>query len=427
MAENEQQQHTVSSGRTPKPGRNVSFTIPSIPMPRISLRNVATRTKAFGLAAILMVGLVGGYIGSAIQNNGSDSILSGTVSNQKKVVTSESELVSTIAKNLGDSVVSVNVDVTSAASDTGSFYGFAEPQTQQAAGTGIIISDSGLILTNRHVVPAGTTKVSVTLSDGTELDDVSVVGRTTEADSLDIAILKVNDAKGHKLPAATLGDSSKVTVGDDVVAIGNALGQFQNTVTTGIISGYGRSITASSDSSSAAGSENLDNLFQTDAAINQGNSGGPLVNLNGQVIGINTAVASDSQNIGFAIPINDIKGLINSVSKSGKFERPYLGVRYIPLTADIAKQYDLSVADGAYVAPAASDATPSVVPESPAAAAGLKEGDVITEVSGTKVDEKHSLTSLLGKNQPGDKVKLTVVNGKDTRTVTVTLGAVPTS
>ncbi len=181
---------------------------------------------------------------------------------------------------------------------------------------------------------------------------------------LDIAFLKINNAEGQKLVPATIGDSSTVQVGDDVVAIGNALGQFQNTVTSGIISGYGRTVEASSsdgggiDGADSSATENLDDLFQTDAAINEGNSGGPLVNLNGQVIGINTAIAGDAQNIGFAIPINDVKGLITQVLKTGTFQRPYLGVRYIPLTADVANEYNLSVQNGAFIAPSSNPAHP---------------------------------------------------------------------
>jgi serine protease Do len=417
--------HTVSSSKMPRTRKSFTFAKPS--SPRVQWRNVISRTKVAGLTAVLIVGLLGGFAGAFLQDQTNDGLLTTSLSNQKKIVTSASELVSTIAKTVGPSVVSVNVSVDASTQDVYSrFYGYGQSQTQEAAGTGVIISSDGLILTNRHVVPSGTTKVSVTLSDGTELSDVSVVGRTSDSDSLDIAVLKITDAKGHKLTPATLGDSSKVAVGDQVVAIGNALGQFQNTVTSGIISGYGRNITAGSSDSTSADTENLENLFQTDAAINQGNSGGPLVNLNGQVIGINTAVASDSQNIGFAIPINDIKGLIEHVVATGKLERPYLGVRYVPLTADIAKQYDLSVENGAYIAPT-PDGSTSLLQDGPAAKAGLKVGDIITKVDGLAVDENHSLTSLLGKHQPGDKVILKIVNGKDTRTVTVTLGVMPSN
>jgi S1-C subfamily serine protease len=266
------------------------------------------------------------------------------------------------------------------------------------------------------------------LSDGTELKNVSVVGRTSDSDTLDVAFLKVNDLKGHKLTPAVIGDSSKVQVGDDVVAIGNALGQFQNTVTSGIISGYGRSVQAGdSGDSTGASAENLVDLFQTDAAINEGNSGGPLVNLNGQVIGINTAIAGNAQNIGFAIPINDVKGLIDQVVKTGKFARPYLGVLYIPLTADVANEYNLSVQNGAFVAPTNDSANPSVLPNSPAAHAGLQTKDVITQVDGTRIDQTHSLTALLDQHQPGDEITLTVLRGGKTIHVGVTLGTAPSN
>jgi serine protease Do len=322
-------------------------------------------------------------------------------------------------------VVSVNVNITGSSDQGFGLFGFSQPENEQAAGTGIIISSNGIVMTNRHVVPEGTTKVSVTLSDGTELKNVSVLSRTSSNDNLDVAFLKINDAKNHKLTPATIGDSSKVQVGDDVVAIGNALGQFQNTVTSGIISGYGRSVIAGDSSGSSTATENLDNLFQTDAAINEGNSGGPLVNLNGQVIGMNTAIAGNAQNIGFSIPINDIKGLIDQVVRSGKLTRPYLGVRYVPLTADVAKEYDLKAQKGAFIPPSNDAANPSVISGGPAEKAGLKESDVITEVDGKAIDQDHSLTSLLSPHQPGDKVTLTIVRGNDTKKIEVTLGTLP--
>lgn len=353
----------------------------------------------------------------------------GSLSGQKKVVTSQSQLISQIAKTVGPSVVSVNVNISSTSGSQGGFglFGFSQPENEQAAGTGIIISPAGLIITNRHVVPDGTTSVSVTLSDGTELKNVSVIGRTSDSDSLDIAFLKINDAKGHKLVPAAIGDSSMVQVGDDVVAIGNALGQFQNTVTSGIISGYGRSVQAGSASGSGSSTENLDDLFQTDAAINEGNSGGPLVNLNGQVIGINTATAGNAQNIGFAIPVNDIRGLIDQVVKTGKFSRPYLGVRYIPLTADVANEFNLTVNNGAFIAPSSDPTSPSVISDSPADHAGLQVNDIITQMNGSSIDQTHDLTSLLDQHQPGDKITLTVLRNGQTLRVNVTLGSMPGS
>jgi len=391
--------------------------------------NNTRSNKLIYVIILLLVILVSALIGAGIQSRTNNVVLNGSLSKEKKVVTRQSQLISEIAKKVGPSVVSVNVEITDTSSSASSIYGLYgfggqdQQQSQQAAGTGIIISSGGLIVTNRHVVPAGTTKVSVTLSDGTELKNVSVIGRTNDSDTLDVAFLKINDAKGHKLTPAVLGDSADVQVGDDVVAIGNALGQFQNTVTSGIISGYGRSVQAS-DSSGQSSAENLDNLFQTDAAINEGNSGGPLVNMNAQVIGINTATAGNAQNIGFAIPINDVKGLIDKVVKEGKLSRPYLGIRYVPLSSDVASAYSLSVNNGAFIVPSNGQAS-SVGSGSPAEKAGLKEKDIIVEVNGKKIDQNHSLTSYLNQYQPGETVTLKVIRDGKTIDVKVKLGEKP--
>ncbi len=420
--------------------RAYTFTVPRMPRPALPRSPTKTefatprphhrRAPAGMIVLVLLTSLLSGATGAWLDNHYRDQIGGSfsSLTDQKKIVASQSQLISQIAKTVGPSVVSVNVAITanSSSAPAGGVFGFSQPTQEQAAGTGIIISDKGMIITNRHVVPSGTTKVSVTLSDGTELKDVSVLGRTSDSDSLDVAFLKINNAKDHRLHAAHIGDSAAVQVGDNVIAIGNALGQFQNTVTSGIISGFGRSVQAGDGSGSSA-SENLDNLFQTDAAINEGNSGGPLVDLNGQVIGINTAIAGGAQNIGFAIPINDVRGLIGQVLKTGKFARAYLGVRYIPLTADVASQFSLKTEQGAFIAPADDPANPSVLPDSPASKAHLQEKDVITAVNGTKVDQTHSLTSLLGQHQPGDKVQLTVMRNGKNQTVEATLEALPTA
>ncbi len=364
----------------------------------------------------------GGWLGAS-----SRSTTAGGTTQQKTIVASQANLVSTIAQSVGESVVSVNVtsETASATNPYADFFGYNfGNRTQESAGTGIILTTDGLILTNRHVVPAGTTDVSITLSDGTVLDAVRVLGRTRSSDSLDIAFLKVEDTKGHRLKAAQIGDSSKMKVGESVVAIGNTLGQFQNTVTTGIISGYGRSLQAGG---SGSGSENLDDMFQTDAAINEGNSGGPLVNMNGEVIGVNTAIASGAQTVGFAIPINNVKGLIESVKATGKLERPYLGVMYVMLTDDIAKQYSLSVKRGAYIPMAVDMGAETIMADGPAGKAGVAEGDVITKIDGVAINEKTSLLSILGKHRVGDRVTLTVLRGDQTKQLIVTLAAAPSS
>lgn len=380
----------------------------------------------------LTAGFAGGWLGAISHDNSDAGSQTATVTPaaQQQVAASESQLIAGIAKAVGPSVVSVNVTSLSSSPAPmnpmdlfGLGGGGGLPQAQKDAGTGIILSSDGLIITNRHVVPAGTTHVSVTLADGTRLNDVTVVGRTNPSDPLDIAFLKIQNTQGHKLVPATLGDSSQMQVGDLVVAIGNALGQFQNTVTSGIISGYGRSVQASSSNGSST--ESLSDLFQTDAAINEGNSGGPLVNAAGQVIGINTAISGQGQNIGFAIPINDVKGLITQVLRTGTFQRPYIGIRYIPLTADVAHQLGLGVTNGAYIAPAVDPAQPSVVPGSPAAKAGLQVNDIITAVDGTKLDATHSLTALINQHAVGDSITLTVLRGGKTISVKLTLAAAP--
>ncbi len=397
----------------------IEFNKPNLP--NIKGTNSITRHFSKSIVLILvcaLVGFGGGLLGAQINNHG--SLGKTTTAQKQQYVSSESQLISQIAKTTGQSVVSIDVQSQTTAQD---IFGFQFSQQQSGAGTGFIINDQGIIATNRHVVPAGTSSVSVTLADGTKYSNVQVIGRTADSNSLDVAFLKITDLKGKKLVPVTLGDSSKMQVGDRVVAIGNALGQFQNTVTAGIISGYGRDVQAGDQTGTAT--ENLTDLFQTDAAINPGNSGGPLVNINGEVIGINTAVAGSAQNIGFAIPINDLKGLINSVLATGQLQQPYLGVRYVSLTDDLAYQYNLSITRGAYIVPSANGS--SVVAGSPADKAGLKEKDTITKVNNIGIDDKTSLTSALSQFKVGDNVSLTVIRGGKTITLTATLESAPSN
>lgn len=383
------------------------------------------RVKVLGVIFLLLVSSAAGFFGGLIGAGGDGSSAVASRSAQQQIISDESDLISSIAKDVGPSVVSIDVLSQSASEVPRGFFGFGGgSQTARSAGTGIIIAANGLIVTNRHVVPEGTTNVDVTLSDGTELTDVSVVGRTRDSDPLDIAFLKINDAKNRDLVAADIGDSTSVEVGDKVVAIGNALGQFQNSVTTGIISGYGRSVEAATGDGS--GSETLQDLFQTDAAINEGNSGGPLVNMDGEVIGINTAVAGNAQGIGFAIPTANISGLIKTVISTGRFQQPYLGVRYVALTNDVAQQLNLDVNRGAYIlTQEQSDGQETILPDSPAAKAGLQPGDVILEVAGKKIDERNGLTVLLNQQGVNDRVDIKVLRDGSERTIEVTLEPAP--
>lgn len=412
--------------------KTVTFTVPRISIPKYNFRQLFTKSEILMIIVVMIVGVIGGFVGGLFETSQYKAqVLMGSTSNQLKLVHNNDQLIIGIAKKLSPSVVSVDAQVVSQSTNSANIFGFGNPVEEESEGSGIIISTNGLILTNRHVVPAGTKSVSVTLSNGVKLSDVKVVGRTSINDDLDIAILKIENTQGQKLQPAVLGNSNDVEVGDEVVAIGNALGEFHNTVTSGIISGYGRNITASSSQSgdslllpTSGTSENLNDLFQTDAAINEGNSGGPLVNLNGQVIGINTAIASNSQNIGFSIPINDVKGLIKEVITTGKFERPFLGVRYLPITLGVKQHYNLKLNNGAYI-PKGSPGTPSIISGSAAQKAGLKPGDIITKVDNTPVNLKNDLSSLIDLYEPGAKITLTIFNGIQTKNITVTLGVAP--
>ena len=324
-------------------------------------------------------------------------------SNQQssQVVSSQDEAVQQAAESVSKSVVSV---LTTESSASGNLQG---------AGTGVIIRSSGLILTNKHVVPEGVSDISVVTSDGKKL-----AAKVVDRDSLnDLAFIKV-DGGSNNLPAATLGDSSKLKPGQTVIAIGNALGQFQNTVTSGIVSGVGRPIEAAD--SSGGSSEALYNLIQTDTAINPGNSGGPLVNISGEVIGINVAASTDAENIGFAIPINDAKPSIDQVVNNGKITTAYLGVNFIPVTQEVAGYINSTATHGAYIY--SDGRSPAVASGSPADKAGIKSGDIILKVNNQDIDEANPLSSVIAKFKPGDIVDVSILRGQDQISLKVTLG-----
>lgn len=328
-----------------------------------------------------------------------------TQNDGNRLTTTTEDAISAIAEKVSPSVVSIVTNVT-----TRTVFGAAEAE---AAGTGIVVSKDGYVLTNKHVIN-GANAIEIVMMDGTTYSSVEVVG----TDPLnDIAFLKINGASG--IIPADLGDSSTVRVGQEVVAIGNSLGQYQNTVTSGIISGKGRPIAASDGSGSVT--ESLVDLLQTDAAINPGNSGGPLLNRAGQVIGINTAVAADAQGIGFAIPINATKGALKSVLAGKGVQRAYLGMRYIALTAATAKKYDAPVKQGAYIL--AENGEPAIVEGSPAQKAGLKEKDVVTKINGLVVGSAGGVSSLIGEYAPGDTIELTVLRASKQLTLKATLSS----
>lgn len=275
----------------------------------------------------------------------------------------------------------------------------SSPNVQEVgAGSGFLVSADGLILTNKHVVADSAASYTVLTADGKKYD-----AKVLAQDPVnDLAIVKI-DIKNA--PFLTLANSSNIQIGQRVIAIGNALGQYQNTVTSGIISGIGRSITAGSDT---GGSEDLSGVIQTDAAINPGNSGGPLLDIAGNVIGINTAIDQQGQLVGFAIPSNDIAKALASYNKNGKITRPFLGVRYLPVNQALADSQHLPVNYGALIVRGATQADLAVQPGSPADKAGLMENDIILAVNSQNVDDTHQLSDLLKNYNPGDKVALRV-------------------
>ena len=382
---------------------------PQAPQGRRSHRG---RRGVLLVAMVVVICFIAGFGGMRVYEQWQQQSSTGSVtprpvvgSDGNKVVTQNEQDISSVVSKVSPSVVSILTTQPAATP----YYGASE---QDGAGTGIIIGKDGYIITNKHVIDGATT-VGVVLADGTAYDKVQVVG----TDPLnDVAFLKVDGVSN--LPAAELGDSTSVRVGQSVIAIGNSLGQYQNTVTSGIISGTGRPVSAQAGTGSAV--EDLTDLIQTDAAINPGNSGGPLLNLKGQVIGINTAVAQDAQGIGFSIPIGSTKGLIKEVLAGNGVNRAYLGVNYIPITADVAKHYSLSVKQGAYVYKGGGSA---IVAGSPAAAAGVKDKDIITKVGDVAVGDRGSVASLVGEYAPGDTIQLTILRGDQTTTLKVTLAS----
>lgn len=358
---------------------------------------------------VLFVVAVGAAVGYwYVTTNHTPVTPSTTVKNDGNLnPTTTEDAIARVVEKVSPSVVSIVTNTTKR-----TIFGAAEAQ---AAGTGIIVSKEGYILTNNHVI-ASATKVQVATTDGTIYDDVEVVGSEPQND---VAYLKIKGAKD--LTPAELGDSTTLRVGQQVIAIGNALGQYQNTVSSGIISGKGRPIAAEGEQGST---ESLTDLLQTDAAINPGNSGGPLLNYSGQVVGINTAVASNAEGIGFAIPVNAAKGTLKSVLAGKGVKRSYIGLRYVEVTAAVAKEYDLPVKQGAYIYNGASGQ--AVAADGPAAKAGIKEKDIITKINGKSVGVAGGVATLIGEYTPGDTIEVAYLRDGKEKTTKVTLGLYPT-
>lgn len=365
------------------------------------------------LALVVLIAVIGATIGLTVFNETQKSKNGGDNQNTTQNIdvdniddsefSKSTHTVEEVADKISPSVVSI---ISTGSSNAGGRYNFST--LTQNAGTGFIVSKDGYIATNKHVV-SGHSSISIITHDGEVYEGVKVVA----TDPLnDLAFLKIEGV--DNLIPAELGDSKTLKVGQEVIAIGNALGQYQNTVTSGIISGLNREIQAEGSNGEV---ESLSGLLQTDAAINSGNSGGPLVNSRGQVIGINTAKSEEGAGIGFAIPISAIKGVLKSLIAGNGGERAVLGISYVAITPDFAKSENLSTKQGAYIT------EDGIIKNGPADKAGLKAGDIITQVNGAKVGEAGSILALVSEYSVGDTISITIVSNGDTRNIDITLEA----
>ncbi|MBI2338555.1 trypsin-like peptidase domain-containing protein [Candidatus Daviesbacteria bacterium] len=322
---------------------------------------------------------------------------------ETRTVVSEENAVISVVEKVSPSVVAIGA----AQRVFNPFDPFSVPRNQDSTiGTGFVVSDKGIIVTNKHVVLDTNIRYSVVTRDGKKFE----IKKIYRDPIIDLAVVQV---EGEKLQALEFGDSSKIKVGQTVIAIGNALGRFTNTVTTGVVSGLGRKVVAGDPFSGSA--ESLDDLIQTDAAINPGNSGGPLLNSAGQVIGVNVATTEGAQNIGFAVPINSVKKIVDEFIEKGSVSRPFLGISYRFISKDVAIMNE--VPQGAYIQ--------EVVADSSADKAGIEQGDIITKIDGESVDSESKISQAIAGKKIGDNLNLTIWNDGKERQVTATLQELP--
>jgi len=390
-----------------------------------------TIKTAFLSSLITLIIIIGiGYIArGSIVDYLQLRLISGVTTDQTESLSGVNDLVVTTIDRVNPAVVSVVVTKDVPIYERyyenygpGGFWGsFSIPRVREkgteereiGGGSGFIVSDDGVIVTNRHVVDDGEARYSVLLNDGTSYG-VEVLARDPD---LDIAILKINEPLKGTLSHLTFGDSENLKLGQTVIAIGNALAEFRNSVSVGVVSGLLRTIVASDGQGT---SEQLEQVIQTDAAINPGNSGGPLLNLRGEVIGVNVATSQGGDNISFALPANAVKLVVDSVRETGEIVRPFLGVRYTMITPTMAESDNLPVTYGALIIKGEKAEDVPVAPDSPAAAIGLAEGDIILSIDGVELRGRDLATVLRGK-KVGQEIELKVIKQGEEQIIKVTL------
>lgn len=354
---------------------------PSFKMPKLDLGSLAL---SVALGVIVATALYQAQVKGLFSFN-KTPVLPSTNQETRTVLKEENSVIS-VSEKVSPSVVAIGVN----RRIINPFDPFSTPKTTDSTiGTGFVVSDKGIIVTNKHVVSDPKVKYSVVTKDGQKFEAKSIYRDPI----LDLAMVQI---EGSNLKAVEIGDSSKLKVGQTAIAIGNALGQFTNTLTTGVISGVGRKVVAGDPFSGS--SESLDNLIQTDAAINPGNSGGPLLNLAGQVIGVNVATTEGAQNIGFAIPINSVKQIVDEFIAKGSVSRPFLGVSYKFISKDVAILNEIP--QGAYVQ--------DLINGAPAQKAGVKIGDIITKINSLQVNSESTISEQVKNSSIGSQIEITV-------------------
>ncbi|EKE16273.1 MAG: hypothetical protein ACD_11C00021G0002 [uncultured bacterium] len=392
------------------------------------------KSKKIILAVIGMVmlasffGAVFGFMAGSVSKNldgnffaeNNNENKTGSKVDVRSIIVEDSAVID-VVKNTSPAVVSIAITKDVSKMRTFDFFGFdffseegleGQAKQQVGSGSGFFLSSDGLIATNKHVVEDVSADYTVIINDGKEYP-----AKILAKDPLqDIAIIKI---EGNNFSVLSVGNSDSVQIGQTVIAIGNSLGEFSNTVSRGIISGLGRTVIAGSEFS--AQSERLSNIIQTDAAINPGNSGGPLININGEVVGMNVAMAKDAQNIGFALPINQVQKVFLQVKETGKISVPFLGVRYIPINEEMQKINNLPYSYGVLVQRGEKVTDLAVIPGSPADKANIQENDIILEIDGKKIDEENQLGDLIGKSNVGDTITLKIWHKGEEKTAKVAL------